>query len=74
MDVDGLGIEESLTRGALVVEWGEKLPGWAREDALALVFAAPSEFERVVTASAGAGRAPALLAGWSRRAAADGRA
>jgi tRNA threonylcarbamoyladenosine biosynthesis protein TsaE len=73
-DVDGLGIEESLTRGALVVEWGEKLPGWARADALALAFAAPSEFVRVVTAHAGTGRGAALLAGWASRVAADGRA
>jgi tRNA threonylcarbamoyladenosine biosynthesis protein TsaE len=63
-EVDGLGLEELADDGALVVEWGEKLPAWLREEALTLVFEVLSEHERVVTASAAGGRGAELLAAW----------
>jgi tRNA threonylcarbamoyladenosine biosynthesis protein TsaE len=64
-DVDGLGLEELVDEGALVAEWGERLPAWLREEALTLVFEVLSEHERVVTASAAGGRGGKLLAVWA---------
>jgi len=63
-EVDGLGLEELADEGALVVEWGEKLPAWLREEALTLTFEVLSEHERAVTASAAVGRGGELLAVW----------
>jgi tRNA threonylcarbamoyladenosine biosynthesis protein TsaE len=63
-EVDGLGLEELVDEGALVVEWGEKLPAWLRAAALTLVFEVLSEHERAITASAAGGRGGALLAVW----------
>jgi tRNA threonylcarbamoyladenosine biosynthesis protein TsaE len=63
-EVDGLGLEEMVDEGALVVEWGEKLPAWLREEALTLDFEVLSERERAVTASAAGGRGGELLAVW----------
>lgn len=71
-DARGLGIEEELDRGALVVEWGEKLPAALRSEALAIRFEIVSEHVRAITAEAHAGRGAALLAAW--RAAAESRA
>ena len=63
-EVDGLGLEELVDEGALVVEWGEKLPAWLRAEALTLVFEVLSEHERAVTASATGERGGELLAVW----------
>ena len=63
-DMDTLGIEEYLERGALAVEWGEKLPATWRADALTLTFAILSRDEREITASAGGGRGGELLRAW----------
>ena len=63
-EVDGLGLEELADDGALVVEWGEKLPARLREEALTLVFEMLSEHERAVTASAAGERGGELLAVW----------
>jgi tRNA threonylcarbamoyladenosine biosynthesis protein TsaE len=65
-EVDGLGLEELVDEGALVVEWGEKLPAWLREEALTLVFEVLSERERAITASAAGERGRELLAVWER--------
>lgn len=56
----GLGLEESLERGALAAEWGEKLPADLREEALEVVFEIGSETGRRLTARATAGRGLAL--------------
>jgi tRNA threonylcarbamoyladenosine biosynthesis protein TsaE len=63
-EVDGLGLEELADEGALVVEWGEKLPAWLREEALTLTFEVLSECERAVSASAAGERGRELLAVW----------
>ena len=63
-DVDGLGLEEVVDEGALVVEWGEKLPAWLRKEVLTLTFEVLSEHERAVTASAAGERGAELLAVW----------
>ncbi len=68
MDTDALGLEEEVERGALVVEWGEKLPGWLRRGSLALRFDIAGESERVLTASASQGRGLELLEAWRRAA------
>jgi tRNA threonylcarbamoyladenosine biosynthesis protein TsaE len=72
-DVDGLGLEELVDEGALVVEWGEKLPAWLREEALTLVFEVLSEHERAVTASAAGERGGELLAVWEQMPAGEAR-
>lgn len=65
-EVDGLGIEDHLEDGALVVEWGEKLPASLRAEALVLEFAIVSENERAIAAHAhgDAGRGRELLDAW----------
>jgi tRNA threonylcarbamoyladenosine biosynthesis protein TsaE len=63
-EVDGLGLEEYAARGALVVEWGERLPGWWLEDAIQIAFAGSGEEPRTLTASALRGRGLELLAAW----------
>ena len=72
-DVDGLGLEELVDEGALVVEWGEKLPAWLREEALTLTFEVLSEHERAITASAAGGRGGELLEIWARMPAGEAR-
>ena len=69
MDVDALGIDEHLERGALVVEWGEKLPAHWSADALRLDLELVSERERRITAAAshrmgGSRRGLVLLEAW----------
>jgi tRNA threonylcarbamoyladenosine biosynthesis protein TsaE len=66
-EVDGLGLEEYAERGALVVEWGERLPSHWLEHALALAFVAGEGDERSIEASLpgpGSGRGGELLAAW----------
>jgi tRNA threonylcarbamoyladenosine biosynthesis protein TsaE len=72
-EADGLGLEELVDEGALVVEWGEKLPAWLREEALTLVFEVLSERERAITASAAGKRGGELLAVWDRMPAGEAR-
>lgn len=63
-EVDGLGLEEYAERGALAVEWGERLPsGWLTE-ALMLAFTAGEGDTRTIAASAWGGRGKALLEAW----------
>ena len=66
-EVDGLGLEEYAELGALVVEWGERLPGHWLEDALALAFTAGEGDERKIEASLpvpGSARGRELLDAW----------
>lgn len=60
-----LGLEEELERGALAVEWGEKLPAHLRGDALALDFTIRSATARGITARGDGARGRALLAAWN---------
>jgi tRNA threonylcarbamoyl adenosine modification protein YjeE len=71
-DVEALGLDDVLEGGAVVVEWGEKLPAARRADALVLDFAIVSERERAIVAEAAGARGAALLAAW--RAIVDGPA
>jgi tRNA threonylcarbamoyladenosine biosynthesis protein TsaE len=63
-DVEALGLDDYLEGGALVVEWGEKLPAARRADALVLDFAIVSERERAISADAAGDRGAELLAAW----------
>ncbi len=63
-DVESLGLEEYLGRGALAVEWGEKLPTAWQADALALTFEIVDGGERRIVAEGGAGRGLELLGAW----------
>uniref|UniRef100_A0A832I4W0 tRNA threonylcarbamoyladenosine biosynthesis protein TsaE n=1 Tax=Eiseniibacteriota bacterium TaxID=2212470 RepID=A0A832I4W0_UNCEI len=63
-DAEGLGLEEYAERGALVVEWGDKLPAPWRREALRVTIAAGAGDARVLSAEADAGRGLALLAAW----------
>lgn len=66
-EVDGLGLEEYAEQGAIVVEWGERLPAHWLEDALALAFTAGEGDERTIEASLPApasARGRELLAAW----------
>ena len=63
-EVEGLGLEEQIERGVLVVEWGEKLPAALRSDALTLRFEIRSESTRMITARAAGARGLALLSRW----------
>jgi tRNA threonylcarbamoyladenosine biosynthesis protein TsaE len=64
-DADRLGLEEYAVRGALVVEWGERLPGAWLEEALLLRFTTEDGDARSITGEAYAGRGLELLAAWS---------
>ena len=70
-EAEALGLEEELEKGPLVAEWGERLPARLRDEALAVAFETAGEEERVLTATAGAGRGRELLEAW-RRALAEG--
>ena len=63
-EVDGLGLEEYAARGALVVEWGERLPGHWLDDALRIAIAGDGDDPRTFSASATRGRGLELLAAW----------
>ncbi|MBI1796838.1 MAG: tRNA (adenosine(37)-N6)-threonylcarbamoyltransferase complex ATPase subunit type 1 TsaE [Candidatus Eisenbacteria bacterium] len=73
-DAEGLGLEERCEQGAMVAEWGEKLPAHVRADALTLTFTVASEHERTITAGADGGRGAELLAAWEAIAGAGARA
>lgn len=66
-DAEELGLEEYAERGALAVEWGEKLPAAWRREALEIAIApAPGAADRrALRASAAAGRGLELLAAWN---------
>ncbi len=66
-EVDGLGLDEYAEQGALVVEWGERLPAYWLADALALRFTPGEGDLREIEASlpaAGSVRGRELLAAW----------
>jgi tRNA threonylcarbamoyladenosine biosynthesis protein TsaE len=63
-EVDGLGLEELVEDGVLVAEWGERLPGWLRADALSLTFEVLGEEERALAAEAVGARGLVLLELW----------
>ncbi|MBI1799705.1 MAG: tRNA (adenosine(37)-N6)-threonylcarbamoyltransferase complex ATPase subunit type 1 TsaE, partial [Candidatus Eisenbacteria bacterium] len=63
-EIEALGLPELIERGALVVEWGEKLPGSLRALALVIEFETVGEGARALTAGAAAGRGLALLEAW----------
>jgi len=63
-DSVSLGLEEELERGALVAEWGEKLPSSLRADCLEVGFEIVSDHERSLTACASRGRGLELLGAW----------
>jgi len=63
-EVAGLGLEESLEQGVLVVEWGERLPDSDRRDALAIAFEIVADRERRLTATGLGARGRELLAAW----------
>lgn len=63
-DVEGLGLEEYAERGALVVEWGERLPGAWLAEAMMIAIEPGEGDARVLRASAFAGRGKALLEAW----------
>jgi tRNA threonylcarbamoyladenosine biosynthesis protein TsaE len=72
-ETEGLGLEEQMERGVLVVEWGEKLPPAFRREALTLRFEIVSETDRAITARAAGARGLALLTRWRALAARPGR-
>lgn len=63
-EAEGLGLEEALEAGALVVEWGERLPARWRDEALHVAIAVTGPSSRELTARATRGRGLALLAAW----------
>lgn len=63
-ETEGLGLEDALERGALVVEWGEKLPSRWRTDALHVAFEITGDETRVIRATAEGRRGHALLEAW----------
>jgi tRNA threonylcarbamoyladenosine biosynthesis protein TsaE len=63
-DLEGLGLDEYLERGALAVEWAEPLGGRWSAGALRLRFTIVAENERRIVAEATAGRGLALLEAW----------
>ena len=66
---EGLGLEEMLEIGALVVEWGERLPATMRREALAIALEPRDGDTRRITAAAERGRGLTLLEAWARLAA-----
>lgn len=63
-EVDALGLDEALERGALVVEWGERLPAASLADALTITFTIEGEHDRSFVANATGPRGAELLAAW----------
>jgi tRNA threonylcarbamoyladenosine biosynthesis protein TsaE len=63
-EANALGLEDYAGRGALVVEWGEKLPAVWQADALRLAFDLGPDTVRRITAEAATGRGLELLGAW----------
>jgi tRNA threonylcarbamoyladenosine biosynthesis protein TsaE len=63
-EAEGLGLEEALEEGALVVEWGERLPSRWQDAALHVAFAITGETTRELAARAERGRGLTLLEAW----------
>ena len=63
-DAWGLGLEEMRERGAVVVEWGDRLPAAERAEALRLTLALTGETTRAIEARAHGARGLALLEHW----------
>ena len=63
-DVESLGLEEYASRGALVVEWGERLPGAWLADALHVAITPGQGDERLLTAAGSGTRGHELLTAW----------
>ena len=68
VEADSLGLDEYLERGALAVEWGEKLPDPLLVQALRLEFETLPGDERMISAETDAprGRGAELLEQWRR--------
>lgn len=66
-DTAALGLEEARDRGALVVEWSERLPAPLLDDALLVAIEIVSETGRALTVSAAGPRGKALLEAWRPR-------
>jgi len=64
-DVEDLGLEDYAERGALVVEWGERLPRAWRADALEITLAAGDGDARTFRAEGRGARGAELLDAWS---------
>ena len=63
-DVESLGLEDYASRGALVVEWGERLPGAWLADALHVAITPGQGDERLLTAAGSGTRGHELLTAW----------
>jgi len=63
-DVEGLGLEDYAERGALVVEWGERLPSGWLADALHVAITPGEGDVRLLTASGVGERGAALFEAW----------
>ncbi len=63
-ETEGLGLEELLETGAIVVEWGERLPAATLAEAMMLSVAVGEGDTRTFSASAWGGRGKALLEAW----------
>lgn len=63
-EIEGLGLEEYAERGALVVEWGERLPHAWRADSLELVLEPGEGDARTLSAVAHGARGAELFAAW----------
>ena len=64
-DVEDLGLEDYAERGALLVEWGERLPHAWLADALAIALEPGSGDERAFHAAGRGRRGQELLAAWN---------
>jgi tRNA threonylcarbamoyladenosine biosynthesis protein TsaE len=71
-EAEGLGLEELVEDGVLAAEWGERLPGWLRAEALTLTFEVLDEERRALVGTGAGARGRALLERW--RALPDGEA
>jgi tRNA threonylcarbamoyladenosine biosynthesis protein TsaE len=63
-DVESLGLEDFAARGAMVVEWGERLPGVWLAEALQVAITPEGGDARAFYASGSGARGGALLAAW----------
>ena len=63
-EVAGLGLDELIERGAMVVEWAERLPVRWRDQALEIEFRVMGDSRRALVATAQSGRPLELLRAW----------